>query len=355
MANIKKLQQAMLSAGLPALWLYDELDRLYASNFLTSDGSVLIFPDKAYFITDSRFIEAAQEQVRDAEVLLCTNENRETDILRKLLSENGTTELGAQDGSICYSEYLRMQEALGVKFVPAQNITKSLREIKERFEVDSIVSAQRIAEKALDFVLGKLSPGMTEKEVSAELEYQMTRNGAEGLAFETICVSGANTSRPHGVPTFNKLKAGDFVTMDFGCKVNGYCSDMTRTVALGSVADDMRRVYETVLEAQMAGEKAAHAGIIGKDMDRAARDVIDKAGYGEYFGHGLGHSVGLYIHEGPNASPKENRPLPAGTVVTNEPGIYMPGKFGVRIEDMLYIKEDGVENLTKAPKNLIIL
>ena len=345
----------MLSAGLPALWLYDELDRLYASEFLTSDGSVLIFPNTAYFITDSRFIEAAQEQVRDAEVLLCTNENRETDILRKLLSENSITELGAQDGSLCYSEYLRMQEALGVKFVPAQSITKALREVKERFEVDSIVSAQRIAEKALDLVLGMLKPWMTEKEVAAELEYQMTKNGAEGLAFETICVAGANTSRPHGVPTFNKLKAGDFVTMDFGCKVNGYCSDMTRTVALGSATDEMRRVYETVLEAQMAGEKAAHAGIIGKDMDSAARDVIEKAGYGEYFGHGLGHSVGLYIHEGPNASPKENRPLPAGTIVTNEPGIYMPGKFGVRIEDMLYIKEDGVENLTKAPKNLIIL
>ncbi len=345
----------MLSAGLPALWLYDELDRLYASEFLTSDGSVLILRDKAYFITDSRFIEAAEEKVRDAEVILCTNENREADILRKLLSDNGIVELGAQDGSLCYSEYLRMQEALGVRFVPAQNITKSLREVKERFEVESIVSAQRIAEKALDIVLGKLAPGMTEKEVSAELEYQMTRNGAEGLAFETICVSGTNTSRPHGVPTFNKLKTGEFITMDFGCKVNGYCSDMTRTVALGSVTDEMRRVYDTVLEAQNAAEKAARAGVIGREMDKAARDVIEKAGYGEYFGHGLGHSVGLYIHEGPNASPKENRPLPAGAVVTNEPGIYMPGKFGVRIEDMLHIREDGAENLTKAPKNLIIL
>lgn len=345
----------MLSAGLPALWLYDELDRLYASEFLTSDGSVLILRDKAYFITDSRYIEAAKEKVRDAEVILCTTENREADILRKLLSENGITELGTQDGSLCYSEYLRMQESLGVNFVPAQNITKSLRETKDRFEVESIISAQRIAEKALDIVLGKLAPGMTEKEVAAELEYQMTRNGAEGLAFETICVSGTNTSRPHGVPTFNKLKTGEFITMDFGCKVNSYCSDMTRTVALGSVTDEMRRVYDTVLEAQNAGEKAARAGVIGRDMDKAARDVIEKAGYGEYFGHGLGHSVGLYIHEGPNASPKENRPLPAGAVVTNEPGIYMPGKFGVRIEDMLYIREDGAENLTKAPKNLIIL
>jgi len=355
LANIRKIQQAMAKEGLSALWLYDELDRLYASGFLTSDGAVLILPDKAFFITDSRFIEAAQEKVVDAEVLLCTTENRESDILKRLLSENGINELGAQDGSLCYSEYLRMQETLGVKFVPAQKITKTLREVKERFEVDSIISAQRIAEKALDHVLGMLCPGMTEKDVTAELEYQMTKNGAEGLAFETICVAGANSSRPHGVPTFNRLKYGDFVTMDFGCKVNGYCSDMTRTVALGSVTDEMRRVYDTVLAAQAAGEKAACAGVIGRDMDNAARDVIKKAGYGEYFGHGLGHSVGLYIHEGPNASPKESRSLPAGAVVTCEPGIYMPGKFGVRIEDMLLITEQGAQNLTNAPKNLIIL
>ncbi len=355
MANIKKIQQAISEEGLSALWLYDELDRLYASGFLTSDGAVLILRNKAYFITDSRYIEAAEEQVKDAEVILCTNENRETDILKRLLSENGISELGAQDGSLSYSEYLRMQEALGVKFVPAQHITKTLREVKERFEVESMTTAQRIAEKAFDHVLGMLSPGMTEKEVAAELEYQMTKNGAEGLAFETICVAGANTSRPHGVPTFSKLKTGDFITMDFGCKINGYCSDMTRTVALGSVSDEMCRVYETVLEAQLAGEKAARAGIIGRDMDKAARDVIERAGYGEYFGHGLGHSVGLLIHEGPNASPRENRPLPAGAVVTCEPGIYMPGKFGVRIEDMLHITENGSENLTKAPKNLIIL
>ncbi|NCB73484.1 MAG: aminopeptidase P family protein [Clostridia bacterium] len=355
MSNIKKIQQAMLSEGLDALWLYDELDRLYASGFLTSDGAVVILPEKAYFITDSRYIEAARLEVRDAEVIMCTNTDRESDIIKRILNENGITELGVQDGSLSYREYLRMQGILDISFVPSQNITAALREIKERCEVDNIVRAQRIAEKALDFVLGFIKPGLTEREVTAEIEYQMTRNGAEGLAFETICVTGANTSRPHGVPSDNKLKSGDFVTMDFGCKINGYCSDMTRTVALGSVTGEMRRVYETVLEAQLAGERAAHAGVIGRDMDKAARDIIENAGYGEYFGHGLGHSVGLYIHESPNASPREGRPLPAGTVVTNEPGIYLPGKFGVRIEDMLHITKDGAENLTKAPKNLIIL
>jgi len=349
LANIKKIQQAMSKEGLNALWLYDELDRLYASGFHTSDGAVLILRDKAYFITDFRYIEAATEKVEGAEVVLCTPANKESDIIRKILSENGITELGAQDGSLSYREYLSMQETLGVSFVPSQQITTALREVKERFEVDSMIAAQRIAEKALDFVLGKICPGMTENEIAAELEYQLKRNGAEGLAFETICVAGANSSRPHGVPSEYKLKVGDFVTMDFGCKTNGYCSDMTRTVALGSVT------YETVLRAQLAGEKAAIGGVIGRDMDKAARDVIESAGFGEYFGHGLGHSVGLYIHEGPNASPKGDRPLPEGAVVTNEPGIYIPGKFGVRIEDMLFIKKDGAENLTKAPKNLIIL
>lgn len=355
MANINKIRQAMCKEGLSALWLYDEIDRLYASGYLTSDGAVLVLPDKAYFITDSRFIEAAMEQVEGAEVLLCTAENKESDILRRLLAENGVTELGAQDGSLSYSEYLRYQETLGVRFVPAQQITKSLRELKERFEVESMIRAQRIAEKALDHVLGLLAPGLTENEVAAELEYQMKKNGAQGLAFETICVAGTNSSRPHGVPTDNRLKAGDFVTMDFGCKINGYCSDMTRTVALGKLSDEMKKVYNTVLAAQLAGEKAAHAGIIGREMDKAARDVIEKAGYGEHFGHGLGHSVGLLIHEGPNASPRELRPLLEGTVVTCEPGIYLPGKFGVRIEDMLLITKDGCENLTNAPKNLIIL
>lgn len=355
MANIKKIQQAMLEEGLSALWLHDERDRLYACGFHTSDGAVLILRDKAYFITDSRYIEAAGENVKGVQVIQCTSDNRESDIIRKILAENDITALGAQDGSLSYSEYLRMQETLSVKFVPAQKITTALREVKERFEVDSIIKAQRISEKALDFVLGFIKPGISEKEVTAELEYQMTRNGSEGLAFETICVAGANSSRPHGVPSSYKLSAGDFITMDFGCRINGYCSDMTRTIALGSASDEMRRVYETVLAAQLAGEKAAHAGVIGRDMDKAARDIIENAGFGEYFGHGLGHSVGLYIHEGPNANPRGDRPLPAGTVVTNEPGIYLPEKFGVRIEDMLYITNDGVENLTKAPKNLIIL
>ena len=355
MNNIAKIQQKMKQEGLPALLLTDPLDRLYAGGFETSDDAVLITPDRAWFITDSRYIEAAREKVENAEVLLCTADNRDMDIVKRLLADAKIEKCGAQDESLSYSEWQRVTVTLGVELIPAQNVTVSLREIKEAYEIDSIVSAQRIAEKALDDVLGFIRPGLTEKDIAAELEYRMTKGGAQGLAFETICVAGANSSRPHGVPGTYTLQKGDFITMDFGCKINGYCSDMTRTVALGEPSDEMKKVYEVVLRAQLAGCEAAKPGILGRDMDKAARDIIDAAGYGQYFGHSLGHSVGLYIHEGPNASPKGDRPLPAGTVVTCEPGVYIPGKFGVRIEDMIHITEKGSENLTKAEKRLIVL
>lgn len=355
MSNIPKIQKEINTQGLSALLLSDGHDRLYASGFDASDGKVLILPDKAYFITDSRYIEAAKAAVCDAEVIMSSHGNRETDILRRLLRENGVGQVGVQEECLSYSEYLRLEKALEAKFVPAQKITATLRQIKERWEVDNIVAAQRIAEKALAEVLGLIKPGLTEKEVAAELEYRMAKNGAQGLAFETICVSGPNSSRPHGVPGDRRLQNGDFVTIDFGCKFGGYCSDMTRTVALGCVTDEMKKVYDTVLSAQLSGIAAFKGGVIGKQVDLSARKVIEDAGYGEYFGHGFGHSVGLYIHESPNASFREERPLPAGAVVTAEPGIYLPGKFGVRIEDMVLVTENGCEVLTRAPKNLIVI
>lgn len=355
MSNFKKISQAMRENHVDALWLHDEADRLYASGYETSDGAVLIIGDDAYFITDSRYIEGARACVKDAQVLQSTAEKSRTAIIRELLCDHGIKELGAQEETLSYAEYIRKEKALGVKLLPAQKLCALLRQAKDENELNSIVSAQRIAEMALDCVLGIIKPGISEREVAAELEYQMSKGGAQGLAFQTICVSGANSSKPHGVPSAKKIENGDFVTMDFGCKINGYCSDMTRTVAVGSASGEMRLVYDTVLKAQLAGIAAARAGIPGKDMDAAGRKVIEEAGFGDFFGHGFGHSVGLFIHEGPNASSMEERLLPAGAVVTAEPGIYLPGRFGVRIEDMVYITENGCENLTKAPKSLIIL
>ena len=196
---------------------------------------------------------------------------------------------------------------------------------------------------------------MTEQEIAARLQYDMLRFGAEKMSFDPIVVSGPNGSLPHGIPSSKQVQKGEFITMDFGCKYGGYCSDMTRTVALGEPTGEMKKVYQTVLEAQLAGIAVTRAGVPGKSIDAAARKVIADAGYGEYFGHGYGHSLGIEIHESPNANTREETLLPVGAVVSAEPGIYLPGKFGVRIEDVTILREDGCEILTKSPKELIIL
>lgn len=215
--------------------------------------------------------------------------------------------------------------------------------------------AQRIAEKALEEILNEIRPGVTEKEIAARLQYLMLHFGAEDMSFDPIVVSGPNGSLPHGVPSDKTIQRGEFVTMDFGCVYHGYCSDMTRTVAVGSADEEMRRVYETVLSAQKAGIAAARAGVTGKAVDGAARSVIAAAGYGDYFGHSFGHGVGVEIHEAPNATPGNEKPLPAGAVISAEPGIYLPGRLGVRIEDVIALTEEGCVNLTRAPKALLIL
>ncbi|MGN0468928.1 MAG: M24 family metallopeptidase, partial [Acutalibacteraceae bacterium] len=211
------------------------------------------------------------------------------------------------------------------------------------------------AEKAFDHILGFIKPGITEREISLELDYTMLRSGADALSFETIAVSGANGSMPHGVPGEKKIEKGDFITMDFGAVVEGYHSDMTRTVAVSSVSDKQAEIYAIVLKAQEAGLAAIKNGVSCKEVDEQARNVIKSYGYGEYFGHGFGHGVGIEIHEYPNESPKSKAVLKSGNVVTAEPGIYLPGQFGVRIEDMVLVTDDGYYNFTKCKKELIIL
>ncbi|MEM5780212.1 MAG: M24 family metallopeptidase, partial [Lawsonibacter sp.] len=203
-----------------------------------------------------------------------------------------------------------------------------------------------------------LTYGMGEKatrEIAARLVYELLRRGGDKVSFDPVVAAGANGSRPHAVPGDQVVDAGMFITMDFGCKVDGYCSDMTRTVALGQPTEEMERVYSVVLAAQRAGINAARAGVAGREVDAAARQVIAEAGYGEFFSHSFGHSLGLDIHESPNAGPSAAVPLPVGAVISAEPGIYLPGRFGVRIEDVLILKEGGCENITRAPKDLIVL
>ena len=248
-----------------------------------------------------------------------------------------------------------MERTLGRELLPAQELLVSLRSCKTEEELRSLVAAQRIAEKALEEVLPLLKPGAVEREIAAEITYRMRLHGAEGNSFDPIVVTGAKSSMPHGVPGDERIAAGDFVTMDFGCVKDGYCSDKTRTVAVGSATDEMKNVYATVLAAQEAGIAAARPGVTGAQLHGAAAKVISDAGYGAYFGHGFGHGVGLDIHEQPNASPANEKPMPEGAVISAEPGIYLPGKFGVRIEDVLYLSGEGCVDITKAPKDLLIL
>ena len=356
MTRFTKLQAALGEHGLDALLLLSPVNRRYATGFPSSDGAVILTEKEAFFFTDSRYIEAARMQIPGATIGEITGKMRRSDWLRQVLADCGVKRLGFEEEWLSHGAYLRLTQDLPeTEFVPAQNIPGRLRAVKDREELAAMAAAQAIAEAALTRVLPRIRPGVREWDIAAELSYQMRLLGAEGDSFDPIVVTGRKSSMPHGVPGDEKVSAGDFVTMDFGCLKDGYCSDMTRTVAVGSVTEEMRRVYDTVLRAQEAGIAAVKAGVTGAAVHAAGAEVIEKAGYGAYFGHAFGHSLGLEIHESPNFSPSEQGPIPAGAVVSAEPGIYLPGRFGVRIEDVVCVTETGCVNLTEAPKELLVL
>lgn len=356
MNNLCRIQQKLAESGLDAVLVTDEKNQRYACGFPFTDGAVLVTREKAFLFTDSRYIEAAQRAVDEGiSVQLFGMGKPLTELIKSVLEETRCEKLGGEEFSLSHAEYLRYEKLLGTELIPAQCIFDELRAAKSDEEQQYMREAQAIAEKALEDVLLIIKPGVSERDIAAEITYRLLKHGAEGNSFDPIAVTGRNSSMPHGVPGDTLVESGDFVTLDFGCLHKGYCSDMTRTVAVGYATDEMKQVYGTVLEAQLAGIAAARAGVPGCDIDAAARKVIDGAGYGRYFGHAFGHSLGLYIHESPNASPACKTPLPAGAVISAEPGIYIPGKFGVRIEDVLILRENGCENITHAPKELIIL
>ena len=352
---MEAIRSALAARGLDAIVLTDEKNRRYATGFHSTAGAVYISQKQAVFYTDFRYIEAARAAIHTAEVREIGGGRSYAGVVNDLIREDGAQRVALEDDCLTYADYRRWADSLKAEAVPQDGLMLSLRTVKTRDELDKIVRAQRIAERAFEEILNEIRPGVTEKELAARLTYLMLHEGAENMSFDPIVVSGANSSKPHGVPSEKAVAAGDFVTMDFGCIYDGYCSDMTRTVAVGRADEEMRRVYETVLSAQRAGIEAARAGVTGAEVDAAARQVIADAGHGAYFGHGFGHGVGLFIHEAPTASPRGTETLPAGAVVTAEPGIYLPGRFGVRIEDMLYLTETGCENLTRAEKDLIVL
>ena len=348
--------RALLSQTLPAILLTGAPNRQYATDARIDEGMCLVLPDECIYLTDSRYTEAAERAMAGTgRVERVDREHPYTKRINAALDARGIAALGVEQERLTFGEYTRLSKKLHAALIPCQEAVDGLRAAKEPWEQERLRRAQEKTDAVFSEMLGVIRPGMTEKELEAELIYRLYRTGAEGLSFAPIVVSGPNTSMPHGVAGQRVLREGDFVTMDFGLICEGYCSDMTRTVAIGHVTEEMRTVYNTVLKAQLESIAAAKAGIIGAELHGIADKIISDAGYGEYFGHGLGHSVGIEVHDGPGASPSNPNPIPAGAVVTIEPGIYIPGKFGVRIEDFLLFEEGGNRNLTETPKELLIL
>ena len=350
MSRFDKIAARLDAFGLDAMLVTSGPNRLYAAGFPSSAGLAVITKDGSWFFTDSRYIEAAR---------------RPSPGRRSGRAPGAPPPQAAQIGEARGSawatrrlhdrgEYESLRKALPCEMVPATKLVMDLR-CKGPGGDRLPHAAQRIAEKALTETLNFIRPGRTEQEIAAFLQYQMLLRGAEKMSFEPIVVSGPNSSMPHGVPSDKPVAAGDFITMDFGCVKYGYCSDMTRTVAVGHVTEEMEKVYHTVLAAQQAGIATAKAGVPGKAVHEAGAKVIADAGYGAYFGHGFGHGLGVEVHEQPGAAPSCADPLPVGAVISAEPGIYLPGKFGVRIEDIIIIEEGGCRDIMEAPKDLLIL
>lgn len=322
----------------------------------SSAGMLLIFKECAYLIIDFRYIEKARNTVKNCTVM---EQENLTEQINSLMKKHNAKSLAVESMDMTLSRMSFLEKKFpDIEFIKSDELSNNIydmRTIKSTEEIEKIHKAQKIAEKAFDEILGFIRPGVTEREIALKLDNCMLENGAEGLSFETIALAGANTSMPHWVPGNYKVKNGDFVLMDFGAVYDGYHSDMTRTVCVGQSSEKMGKIYDIVLKAQLEALKKVKSGITGSELDGYARDIIDESGYGDFFGHSLGHGVGMEIHEFPTASSKSETILKENMVVTVEPGIYLPGEFGVRIEDFVVVTENSHQNLTNCPKKLIIL
>ena len=351
MKKIEKLREKMRCEGIEAVLVLDELNQRYLSDFAFTDGFLFITLNRAYLVTDFRYYEMAINGA-DKEFEILMPENR-AEFIDRVMAEEGATVVGFEGGFVSYEIYKTYTEKHpSLKFVNIGKTIEVLRAVKTAEELENMAKAQDITDKAFSHLLTFIKPDMTELEVAVELEYAMRKFGADGFAFETIAVSGDASALPHGKPRNVKLRPG-FLTMDYGAKFNGYCSDMTRTIVIGRADEDIKKLYNTVLNAQSAALEYLRAGADCGVADKIARDIINRDYEGK-FGHGLGHSVGLFIHEAPSLNARGNgRKLECGNVVTVEPGIYLFGKYGCRIEDMVAIEENGVHNFTHSTKELI--
>lgn len=339
-----------------AIIISDPMNMRYVSGFKGGEGIVYVSGKQQVLVTDSRYTEAASKE-SSFTLIEEKNTHKREEILKDCIEKDAAEKVVFEDMAMLCHDFEKLKTALPQvkEWIPAGETVNDLRMVKTPEEIRLMKEAAAIADNAFSGILKIIKPGMTELEGAAELEYLMKKQGAQKLSFDTIFASGINSSMPHAVPSQKKLEKGDFVTMDFGCCVDGYCSDMTRTIVLGKATDKQKEVYNTVLRANEAALAAVRPGLKGKEVDAVARDLIREAGYGDYFGHGLGHSVGLYIHENPRFSPSEEAVIKAGYIETVEPGIYIPGWGGVRIEDMILVTETGYEFMCHSPKQLIEL
>lgn len=339
---------------LDAILLTSKSSRLYASSFASDEGICLVMKSKGFFVADFRIYEAVCSNSKLFKPILIDKSYIKT--IKDLCQKNGVKRLGFEEKVLTVREFSDYSAELkDIELVPSSEIITNLRMSKLPFEIENIKKAQAVTDLTFEHILKYIKPDVKETDIACEIDFFMRKHGAEKNAFNTIAISGRKTSIPHGVPANTKIKSNSFLILDFGAIVNGYCSDMTRTIAIGNITDEMKKAYNTVLEAQKAALNILRAGITGKEADKTARDIIEKAGYTGAFGHSLGHSIGIDLHEEPRLSPVNEKELPENAVVSVEPGIYIKGEFGVRIEDLAVITKNSCENLTKSPKHLIIL
>lgn len=350
--KLNELRAEMSVNGIDAAFITGELNQRYLLEYPFTDGLLVITQKDAYMVTDFRYEEEAKKHADPAFTVVCPSVR--TAFITEVLEAGKVKTIGYENLTMTVAEFHSYQERYSAyRFIPLDAMIETMRQIKTAHEVELMQKAQDITDGAFSALLKYLTPNMTELDVALELEYQMRKLGADGFAFDTIAVSGDASALPHGHPRAEKLRCG-FLTMDFGAKYCGYCSDMTRTVVIGKADAEMRRLYETVLSAQKAGIDAIRPGADCAETDAVARDLIENAGYHGCFGHSLGHGVGLFIHEEPRLSSRaRGRTLTAGNVVTSEPGIYLNGRYGCRIEDMILVTADGHYDFTHSPKELI--
>lgn len=356
--RLQKIREQMKKLEIEAMVIGSRANRMYLSGFTGSSAMLYISNEKQVIITDFRYMEQVEKECPD---FVSKNQGNLglVGTALSLADEEGIRRIGFEAAHMSYSMYNVLRSYEKFEFIPTENLVENLRQIKDERELACLKEAERIGDLAFEgiipFIQERWKSGVTENEIALEIERIMRTNGATATSFDSIVATGAKSSLPHAVPGDCKLQKGDFVVMDFGCIYKGYCSDMTRTVVIGEASPKHIEIYETVLKAQKAALNNIKPGYKGYEVDKIARDVISEAGYGEYFGHGLGHSVGIDIHENPRFSQAEQAVIKAGMVLTVEPGIYLPGFGGVRIEDMIVVTENGIENFTHSPKELIII